>query len=55
MKLNVGGEMMETTQETLSKFPNSRLAELVNSTKEQETLRLDLDPQYFCPILNWLR
>ena len=55
MKLNVGGEMMETTQETLNKFPNSRLAELVNSTKEQETLRLDLDPQYFRPILNWLR
>ena len=55
MKLNVGGEMMETTRETLTKFPNSRLAELVNSTKDEEVLWLDQDPQYFRPILNWLR
>ena len=55
MKLNVGGEMMETTRETLTKFPNSRLAELVNSTKDEEDLWLDQDPQYFRLILNWLR
>ena len=55
MKLNVGGEMMETTRETLTKFPNSRLTELVNSTKNGKVLWLDLDPGYFRPILNWLR
>ena len=55
MKLNVGGEMMETTRETLTKFPNSRLAELVNSTKDEEVLWLDINPGYFRPILDWLR
>ena len=54
-KLNVGGEMLETTRETLTKFPDSRLAEMVNSTKGDEVLFLDLDPDYFRPILNWLR
>ena len=55
MKLNVGGEMMETKREILTKFPNSRLADMVNSTKDEEVLRLDLDPEYFRPVLNWLR
>ena len=56
MKLNVGGEMLETTRETLTKFPDSRLAEMVNSTnKLWDVLRLDLDPEYFRPLLNWLR
>ena len=55
VKLNVGGEMMETTRETLTKFPDSKLAEMVNSTKDDEVLRLDLDPEYFRPVLNWLR
>ena len=55
MKLKVGGIMMETTRETLNKFPGSLLAEMVNSTKEEEALSLDLDPEYFRPILNWLR
>ena len=31
MKLNVGGEMFETTRETLTKLPDSQLAEIVNS------------------------
>ena len=58
IKLNVGGEMFETTRETLTKFPNSRLAEMVNSTfnsSKDDVLRLDLDPEYFRPVLNWLR
>ena len=56
VKLNVGGEIFETTRETLTKFPDSRLAEMVNSTKkEDDVLRLDLDPEYFPPVLNWLR
>ena len=54
-KLNVGGEMFETTRETLTKFPNSRLAEMVNSVNKDDVLRLDRDPEYFRPILNWLR
>ena len=55
VKLNVGGEKLETSRETLTKYPDSRLAELVNSTKDDEVLRLDLDPEYFRPVLNWLR
>ena len=55
VKLNVGGKMFETTRETLTKFPDSQLAEMVNSTKDGYVLRLDLDPEYFRPILNWLR
>ena len=55
IKLNVGGEMMETTRETLTKFPDSRLAEMVNSSKDDEVFFLDLDPDYFRPVLNWLR
>ena len=55
IKLNVGGEMMQTTRETLTKFPDSRLAEMVNSSKDDEVLFFDLDPEYFRPVLNWLR
>ena len=54
LKLNVGGEMLETTRKTLTKFPDSQLAEMVNSTKD-DVLRLDLDPEYFRPVINWLR
>ena len=46
---------MKTTRGTLTKFPDSRLAEMVNSTKDDEVLRLDHDPEYFRPVLNWLR
>ena len=55
LKLNVGGEMFETTRETLTKFPDSQLAKMVESLKDEEVLRLDLDPEYFRPVLNWLR
>ena len=54
VKLNVGGEMFETTTETLTKFPDSLLAELVNSNKE-DVLRLDLDLECFRHVLNYLR
>ena len=54
VKLNVGCEMFETTTETLTKFPDSLLAELVNSNKE-DVLRLDLDPESFRHVLNYLR
>ena len=55
MKLNVGGEMFETTRETLTKFPDCRLAEMLNTSKTDDVLRLDCDPEYFRPVLNWLR
>ena len=55
MELDVGGEKLKTTRETLIKFPDSKLTEMVNSTKDEEVLWLDLDPQYFRPIPNWLR
>ena len=55
VKLNVGGEVIETTMETLTKFPDSQLAEMVNSSKNEDVFRLDLDPEYFRPVLNWLR
>ena len=55
IKLNVGGEMLETTRETLTKFPDSRLAEMINTSKKDDVLRLDRDPEYFRPVLNWLR
>ena len=44
MKVNVGGEMMETNWETLTKYPDSRLAEVVNSTKAEDVIHHDLDP-----------
>ena len=55
VKLNVGGEKLETSRATLTKYPDSRLAEMVNSTKAEEVLQLDHDPEYFRPVLNWLR
>ena len=55
VKLNVGGEVFETTRETLTKLPDSQLAGMVNSSKDEDVLRLDLDPEYFRPVLNWLR
>ena len=55
VKLNVGGEKLEISKKTLTKYPDSRLAELVNSIEDEDVLRLDLDPEYFRPILNWIR
>ena len=47
--------MFETTRETLTKFPDCRLAEIMNTSKKDDVLRLDQDPEYFRPVLNWLR
>ena len=55
MTLNVAGEMFETTRETLTKFPDCHLTEMLNILKKHDVLRLDLDPEYFRPVLNWLR
>ena len=55
VKLNVGGKMFESKRETLIQYQDSQLAKMVNSTKDGDALRLDLDSEYFRPILNWLR
>ena len=36
--------MLETNWETLTKLPDSRMAEMVNSTDNEDVLYLDLDP-----------
>ena len=60
MKLNVGGEKFVTTVETLTKYPDSKLAKIRMSpaylTDEQDgPTYLDIDPLYFRAVLNWLR
>ena len=57
IKLDVGGTIFKTTRATLTQVPDSRLAEMVNATKAEDVLCLDLDlnPEYFRPILDWLR
>ena len=60
VKLNVGGEMMETKRETLTKFPDSRLAKSflatkTNSNSSGEVFAIDINPEYFSVILDWLR
>ena len=45
---------MEASKETLTKFPDSVLAKMV-TTAENNILQLDMDPEYFRVILNWLR
>ena len=55
IKLDVRGTIFKTMRVTLTKYPESFLAEQVNSTKHKDGLRLDIDPEYFRPCLNWLR
>ena len=60
VKLNVGGERIVTTKETLTKFPGSKLAKIrmapAELTDEEELpTYLDIDPLYFRAVLNWLR
>ena len=55
VELNVGGKMLLSKRETLIQYQDSQLAKMVNSTKDGDVLRLDLDSEYFGPILNWLR
>ena len=53
IKLNVGGEVFETSLQTVTKYPSSKLASMFKT--DQEIFTLDLDPQYFSVILSWLR
>ena len=57
VRLNVGGEIFETTRETLARFPGSKLAKMVSASlnNKDQVVRLDIDPLYFRPILGWLR
>ena len=53
IKMKVGGQMFETSLETVIKYPDSKLAAMFQT--EREIFNLDLDPQYFSVILSWLR
>lgn len=53
VKINVGGQVFETSLETVTKYPSSKLAAMFQ--QEREIFTLDLDPQYFRVILSWLR
>ena len=48
VKLKVGGVIFETTRETLTKFPESKLAKMyINSASRFTDLHLDINPVYF--------
>ena len=71
IKLNVGGQLFETSLETLVKrCPQSKLARMFESNTAEDQLmmigeeeintnnnvhNLDQDPQAFAVVLNWLR
>ena len=71
IKLNVGGQVFETSLDTLvRKYPQSKLARMFESNQTEDQLmltgeeematnnnvhNLDLDPQAFSVVLNWLR
>ena len=55
VKLSVGRKVFETWRTTLTKYPHSQLAVMANSIKNEDVLCLDLDPEYFRSVLNWLR
>ncbi|KAI1695797.1 BTB/POZ domain-containing protein [Ditylenchus destructor] len=60
VRLNVGGKTFQTSKDTLSRYPESFLARLVNgalSSEKDETgaFLIDRDPQHFRVILNYLR
>jgi len=64
IKLNVGGQIFETSVHTVTKYPGSMLCAMFSHTKNgispMPTTRdghyfLDADPEYFRIILNWLR
>ena len=54
VELNVGGEIFWATIETLTKFPNSKLAEFLMVPYPKQ-IPIDIDPVYFRAVLNWLR
>ncbi|KAI1694642.1 BTB/POZ domain-containing protein [Ditylenchus destructor] len=60
VRLNVGGRIFQTTKDTLSQYPDSFLARLINGglpsqKDESDAYLLDNDPDYFRIILNYLR
>ncbi|KAI1706907.1 BTB/POZ domain-containing protein [Ditylenchus destructor] len=60
VRLNVGGTVFQTTKDTLSRYPDTFLARLVNggipSDKDESGAYLiDADPEHFRTILNYLR
>ena len=58
VSLDVGGKLFKTSLETLRKFPASKLAEIVSSANNnnlQDVISLDIDPEYFSVVINWLR
>ncbi|KAI1702978.1 BTB/POZ domain-containing protein [Ditylenchus destructor] len=60
VRLNVGGKVFQTTKDTLSRYPDTFLARLVNgglsSDKDESGAYLiDADPEHFRTILNYLR
>ncbi|KAI1702974.1 BTB/POZ domain-containing protein [Ditylenchus destructor] len=60
VRLNVGGKMFQTTKDTLSRYPDTFLARMVNgglsSAKDESGAYLiDADPEHFRTILNYLR
>ncbi|CAJ0597891.1 unnamed protein product [Cylicocyclus nassatus] len=57
VKLNVGGQIFETTVGTLTRVNGSLLAKLVENISENddESIFIDHDPRYFSSVLNFLR
>ena len=64
IKLNVGGQIFETSVHTLTKYPGSMLGAMFSHTQNgispmpktcEGLFFLDADPEYFRVILNWLR
>jgi len=61
VKLNVGGQLFLTSRGTLLKAPDSMLFKLFagesmpSAKDEQGAFLIDRTPEYFKPILNYLR
>ena len=57
VSLDVGGKLFKTSLETLNKYPASKLARIVNSVDNnlKEVISLDINPEYFSVVLDWLR